>query len=140
MEARVLNNSSTENIYIVFKSSEDAITPEPPTASVSPGSTVQKPVSAATMNLFVWTDPSSVPIWTGVVPTKVQKVIIVSPEKKEVSYDGVVLPSGFTPITDPRDLDNGAGRMPEFNKYMYMMWLLLILIVIAIIYFFWWKK
>lgn len=109
MEARVHNNSPTENIYIVFKSSEDAIIPEPSTVPVSPGTTIQKPVSAATMNLFVWTDPSENPIWTGAVPTKVQKAIIVSPEKREVSYDNVILPSGFSPITDPGRLMGPAN-------------------------------
>ena len=139
MEARVHNNSNTENIYIVFKSSEDANIPEPSTASqISPKSTVQKPVSSATMNLFVWTDPSLPPIWSGAVPTKVQKVIMVSPETKDVSYDGVTLPSGFSPITNPDAL--GVGRIPWFDKYMYVMWLILILIAMAIIYFFWWRK
>lgn len=140
MEARVLNNSNTENIYIVFRSSEDANIPESSNASlISPNSTVQKPVSSATMNLFVWTDLSSPPMWSGVVPTKVQKVIVVSPETNDVSYDGVTLPSGFSSITDPEELYTG-DTYPQFNKYMYAMWLVLILIVIAIIYFFWLRK
>ena len=140
MEARVHNNSPTENIYIVFKGSEDATIPEPSTVPVSPGSTIQKPVSAATMNLFVWTDPSENPIWTGAVPTKVQKAIIISPEKKEVSYDSVILPSGFSPITDPRDL---SVVRPTNNPTLWntLLWILLVLIILAlIIYFFWWKK
>ena len=137
MEARVHNNSPVENIYIVFKSSEDAITPEPSTVPVSPGSTIQKPVSAATMNLFVWTDPSSEPIWTGAVPTKVQKAIIVSPEKREVSYDSVMLPSGFSPIVDPGRLI-GPANGPAMWQWLLLF--LIILIFMVIIYFFWWKK
>jgi len=138
MEVRVFNSSSAENIYVLFKTPEDANTPEAPTDPIGPGSTVSKPVSAATMNLFVWTDYSEEPIWSGAVPTKVQKVIMVFPEKREVSYDGVILPSGFSPVTDPRRLE--VGKMPEYNKYMYLMWLIIILLVVALVYFFWWKK
>ena len=139
MEARVLNNSRTENIYIAFKNTDDANIPEPSQSSISPGSTVQKPVSAATMNLFVWIDPSKELIWLGPVPTKVQKVITVSPEKKEVSYDGVVLPSGFVPITDPRELNGKPTNNPNLWNNLLLIVLFLI-IAIMIIYFFWWRK
>ncbi len=138
MEARVLNNSNTENIYIVFKSSEDANTPEPSQSPILPNSTSRKPVNAATMNLFVWTDPSLSPIWSGVVPTKVQKVIVISPETKEVSYDGVTLPSGFAPITDPEGLVGKPTNNP--NLWDTFLLIVFILIVMAIIYFFWWRK
>jgi len=138
MEAKVFNRSPTENIYIEFLNSEDATTPEAPTTPISPGSTGKKPVSAATMNLFVWTDPSGPPFWSGVVPTKVQKTIMVSPEKNEVSYDGVILPSGFSPVTDPRKLSgepvNGS------SSWNILLLLLLLLVIVAIVYFFWWKK
>nr|QBK85441.1 MAG: hypothetical protein LCMAC101_00280 [Marseillevirus LCMAC101] len=142
MEARVRNNSHEKNIYIVFKSSEDANTPESSQSPISPGSTAKRPVHFATSNLFVWTDPASDPIWMGVVPTKVQKDIIVSPEKREVSYDGVTLPSGFSPITDPQALTR-----EEMNSWLHQgkismcIWLILFLIIVAIfVYFFWWRK
>ncbi len=139
MEARVLNTSRTENIYIAFKNTDDANIPDPSQSSISPGSTVQKPVSAATMNLFVWTDPSKELIWSGPVPTKVQKVITVSPEKKEVSYDGVILPSGFVPITDPQALREISTGNPSVWINLLLMVLFLIIVMI-VIYFFWWRK
>lgn len=138
MEARVFNSSSTENIYIVFKASEDATVPEASTTPISPGSTAQKPVISGTMNLFVWTDPSEDPIWSGPVPTKVQKVIMVSPEKKEVSYDGVVLPPGFSPITNPKDLSGKPAN--DSGSWNILLLLLLLIAIVVMIYFFVWKK
>jgi len=138
MQARVLNNSPTENIYVVFKSSEDAILPEPSQSPISPKTTAKRVVNSATMNLFIWTNPSSPPIWQGVVPTFINKEIIISPEKKEVSYDGVILPSGFSPTTDPRELGGKPADGP-----IGLQWLVLVLIIVMImiiIYFFWWKK
>ncbi len=136
MEASVLNNSSLENIYIVFKSSEDANIPESSQISISPGTIAKRTVYSATMNLFVWMDPSADPIWSGVVPTKVQKVIVVSPEKREVSYDGLVLPSGFSPITNPEILN--------IHQRSNIRWLWLIFLILAtaivIAYLFWRRK
>ena len=143
MEARVLNSSSTENIYIIFKGTDDANTPDPSQSPISPGMTAKRTVHSATMNLFVWTDPTSVPIWSGVVPTKVQKVIIVSPEKKEVSYDGVILPSGFSPITDPTELVGRSSNASIFsnmsNIFVWIMLFIILAIVVAM-YLFWWKR
>jgi hypothetical protein len=140
MEVRVLNNSSVENIYATFKNAEDANIPEPPATSISPGSFAQMPVSAATMNLFVWSDPSLDPIWSGAVPTKVQNSIVVSPEKKEVSYDGVTLPSGFSPVTDPQRLTVGQLTNNSDIWSTLLITLLVLIVLLVIIYFFWWKK
>jgi len=140
MEVRVLNGSSAENIYATFKNAEDATTPEPPAAAISPGSIAQMPVSAATMNLFVWTDPSEAPIWSGAVPTKVQNSIVVSPEKKEVRYDGAVLPSGFSPVTDPRLLTVGQSAGSSDIWSASLITLLVLIALIFIIYFFWLRK
>lgn len=136
-QVSVLNNSSTKNVYITFKPPEDANIPEPNKQPILPGKVVDKYVSFATMNLFVWTDIDQSPIWSGVVPTKVKKTIVIDPDKKEVSYDGIVLPEGFTPVTDVSGMGFSQGGS---NKNMWWLLVILLLVICLIIGFLYYRK
>ena len=99
----VTNASLITSIYVRFCSPENANIPFPPQNSISPGISQKLAVKDGTMNMFVWTDINSPPVWKGIVPTKVKKSIIIFPEQKKVLYDNIQIPEGFRPITNLSD-------------------------------------
>ena len=98
---QVANDSSSIPIYVAMNSPENANISQPPTSPIPAKSMDKIAVKDGTMNMFVWTDVNADPMWKGIVPTKVRKIIVVSPEDRKVTYDGIELPEGFNPVTDP---------------------------------------
>ena len=96
---RVINASQSNQIYVRLRPVQDATIPYPPDSSIMPYGSDSLSAPDATMNMFVWIDPQKQPVWTGIVPTKVQKDIIIHPDQKKVTYDNIEIPSGFEPVT-----------------------------------------
>ena len=86
---KVLNASSQKEIYISFVATGGSATGE--SIQILPRKSVDIQVEAGTMKLYVWLDSEL--IWSGVVPTLIQKPLVIHPEHKSVTYEGVSLPS-----------------------------------------------
>ena len=128
--AHVTNVSSDTPIFVTMNSPDNANTPNPPSTSISPGTTEKIAVKDGTMNMFIWTNVGEDPIWEGIVPTKVKKTIGVSPESQKVMYDGMEIPRGFNPVTDP----TGPGfEMIGNNPSSKLKWVYLALILILLL-------
>lgn len=140
MEVNIHNNSPNKTIFIALNNPEDGFTPDPFEEPIQPSQTSKRRVNFATMNLFVWIDPSEKPIWIGVIPTKVQKIINIFPERKEVKYDNTVLPSGFNPVTNLQEA-NGLATINNGKNYVFLK-IIAILFMITILVFtiFWLAK
>ena len=127
------NASETAVIYVRFRPPEDANTPSPPDNSIAPGKVERVAVKDGTMNLFVWTDPSATPVWTGIIPTKVKGAVVISPEHKKVLYDGVEIPEGFGPVTDltgPGFKVSSNGKSPSQGWWTYFIVAFLIVLIL----------
>ena len=132
MEVSISNKSETFNVYVSLNIPTDANVPQPDTSAISPGSTSSRYATAATMNMFVWTDINQSPIWSGVIPTKIKKAIEIYPEKPRVLYDGVEIPKGFNPITNMGRPT--CGKLQLWNVFM---GLILIFIILCVLWYIW---
>lgn len=100
----IVNTSDSLPIIIAFSPPENAQEPSlsqgkliPPQKNIVMGAEAGE----GTLNLFVrkGEEPHEV-IWKGVVPIKISKPLQIFPETKIVKYDNLVLPEGFSPVTD----------------------------------------
>jgi hypothetical protein len=95
------------------------------------------------MNMFVWTDIQSPPIWKGIVPTRTRKTLVVNPEERTVRHDSLVIPSGFEPITSLKDPRVSGGKeaftkgffSPSNQRNYLLGGIAVFLIIVLIVYF-----
>ncbi len=134
---QIINSSPNTLIYVVLKPPEDANIPssQSKTTLIHPDSATKIAVRDGTMNLFVWTDPTDRPVWTGIIPTKIRKPISIFPETKDVHYNGISLPSGFLPVTDP----SGPGFEHQIKNSKSTRWILLAIIIVLLGVWYWRK-
>ena len=138
----ITNASSEQSIAVAFSSPE--VANDPPFAQgklVSPNSTIKMAAShgSGTLNLFVWnTTPPNNIIWKGIVPTKVQKPLVVIPERKEVKYMDIVLPSGFNPVTN---VDHPGFMISSPPRSTSKWWIIVtVILILCLIFYLWYKK
>jgi len=136
---QVANTSSDKSIQISFNPPEDANVPDKTKRIlISPKETKKMAVQEGTMNLFVWNE--SVLLWKGIVPTKIQKPLLISPDTKEVMYGAMILPEGFNPITDP----SHSGFVQQSTSLLSNSTLIILLVILIIcgigLYIYFFKK
>ena len=126
-----VSNSSKENsILIKFTPPENATIPDKSSLSISPGSIARIDANGGVMNMFIWgknlgSNNDSDLIWKGVVPTKINKMLVIDPEGKKVFYDGIELPDNFQPTTSPQ-----SGVVPQKdNSWTYFIVSLIIVLL-----------
>lgn len=95
---KVFNSSNDQTIYICLSSLEDMNTSEPDKIQILPNSTKSIDIKYGVMNISVWVNGSKETIWTGIVPVKVEKTVIISPEQSKVYYDDIEIPGIGKPI------------------------------------------
>jgi hypothetical protein len=76
--------------------------------------------NGGTMNLFVFEDNKK--IWEGIVPINIRKPLSIDPEKKDVHYLNLSLPSGFSPLTKS-----------HFSHHKQSKWMWLMLLILPVI-------
>ncbi len=135
MQAQLTNLSQTQFIFVALKPPDDAsIPPKNQMKKINPNSSLIINVGSGIMNLFVWGsdsihDSTLELIWSGVVPTKVRKAITIDPERKEVLYNNLRLPSGFVPVTD---ISNSLLFTTQNNSYISSNLILCVILFIII--------
>ena len=97
------------------------------------------------MNMFVWRKINygdlekkviDQIIWKGVIPTKVNKTLIVDPDAKKVIYDGMELPDNFQVTTSLKMNNYDNNVAPATNCWLtyFIVSLIIVLIIIGIFY------
>ena len=149
---QVTNSSDSHPIYLKLTPPENANVPEKSSfISISPKSTENIAVQGSIMNMFVWMrlnyenleeKVSDEVIWKGVIPTKVNKTLIIDPEGKKVIYDGMELPDNFqvTTILKKGKYDNNV--LPTNCDWWtyFIVSLMIVLIIVGIFYGLWYRR
>ena len=124
MKAHIRNASAGRDIYVTLTPAQDQQIPRPVNL-VLPGGSAVIQANTGVMRLTVWENSETSPIWSGMVPTFINKPIDVYPENRQVTYDRVALPEMIAPR----------------KGCLSMTWvILIILIVLALILCFWMYK
>lgn len=128
----VTNSSQKIPVYVALKSPEDGHPPKNG-VHIGPQSTEKLAAAGGTMNMFIWVGGDVV--WQGIVPTKTRKDLVINPDHKpkpQVSYDGINLPEGFQPVTDPTRTEFFTMGNSKTKKGMYTILGVVALILLAI--------
>lgn len=134
-----LSNAGNVDILIALNDPTDANRP-PPTHSIKAQHSETHAVGlAGTSNLFIWINGEDDPIWEGIIPTNIEKVITIYPEQEKVMYDRMVLPLGFMPITDTSSPGFTKVEKPQQNTRVPWMLCISILALVLLIWFMWIK-
>lgn len=128
---RVKNISESSDIYVRFRPVDDANIPQPPENCIHSSSSDEYSVQGGTMNMFVWVDTNSPPVWKGIVPTKIKKDLIIDPEKKKVYYDSLEIPEGFNPVTGHEI----AGTPAKYSTLHIILFVLCVVLLIILIWY-----
>lgn len=123
----IFNLSESQTISVALFSSEDASLPSGGSLNISPKGSVTPAVQNGSMNLFIWNENSEC-IWQGIIPTKTQKIIEISPEKKKVFHNNMEIPHGFGPITSLDD-----SRFVKKSSNNFYIWIIAIAIILLFI-------
>ena len=111
---QINNSSDSKNIFVKLTPPENAHVPESnELINIPPNSTKTVGVQGGVMNLFVWDKLMNVN-WKGIIPTKINKMIVISPEENKVSYDGTEIPSNFETTTHFEDTNPKNNNWPYF--------------------------
>ena len=151
---QITNSSKSHCILLKFTPPENADVPDSKSLiTISPGSTETISVNGGVMNMFVWEKHSedniqSILVWKGIVPTKVNKTLVVDPKEGKVFYDGMELPSNFQPSTNleqlgsrsSRSSSSGSGNMSVNWWTYFIVSFIIVLLIMGLFYGLWSKK
>ncbi len=95
---QIANVSKDKDIYVALVLPSKDSPPSNGRSVISPMSNISMNIRNGTMRLYVWNSGLK-NIWSGMVPTKIRNPLAISPERKEVMYDGYALPSDSTDMS-----------------------------------------
>ena len=116
---RIANASETLSFYISLVPSDEKKIPLPNDRSIPPKTGLTINIDQGTMALYVWTNPDSNPIWSGVVPTKIKNPLVIYPDRRIVTYDD-------------RPIPNTGYRNHFYSTNGYVKWIGLLFIILII--------
>jgi hypothetical protein len=136
-------SNSSEDIYILVNlSSPEDLDYMDIRTEISPNSVKKINTKGGVMNMTVWKN-STLPklIWNGVIPTKINEVLIINPTRSQVFYDGIEIPSSSLNMRESMELaknennnENNNLSRKNLDILPLILMVILILVLILIIY------
>jgi ATP-dependent Zn protease len=132
---QISNSSNDKCILVNLSSPENSDSSKDKRIEISRNSVKKINTKGGVMNMAVWEKrPSQKIIWKGVIPTKIDKILIINPEETQVIYDGMEIPNFLTSLEKTSEnfmkieSMNNENNSLSFWNYFIIMFLLIIII------------
>jgi hypothetical protein len=142
---QISNSSKDKCILVNLSSPENPNSYQDKQIEIPRNSVKKINTKGGVMNMAVWEKNSSQKIiWKGIIPTKIDKILIINPNEKQVIYNGMEIPNNLTSLEYNNNenfmqivlIPGGKNSSLSFWNYFIIIFLLSIIIIIIIIIYF----